>query len=344
MYRSLRPILFRLDPENAHDLILWTMQVVGSLKPVRRLLERMYAPRTTRSVEFAGLKFPNAVGLAAGFDKDGTAWRGLSSLGFGHIELGTVTPKPQSGNPKPRIFRFPAEKVLINQMGFPGKGMDYVKDNVPPPGSSIERDRINLGINIGKNKDTPNQEAVLDYLACLKTFFGRADYCVINVSSPNTMGLRDLQAKEQLSKLITELVSERNRLQAESDILFPLFVKLSPDLTDQELDDALEAISNAQADGVIATNTTIRREDMLKSDPGISGGLSGIPLKDLSTGMIKKIHHRTAGSLPIIGVGGINSPEDAMEKMDAGAELIQVYTGLVFTGPGLIPDLVEGLS
>jgi dihydroorotate dehydrogenase len=333
-----------LDPENAHDLILGIMQVAGSLRPIQRLMRKIYFPREMRSVSFAGLNFPNAVGLAAGFDKNGTAWRGLALLGFGHLELGTVTPKPQAGNSKPRIFRFPADQALINQMGFPGKGMDHVRNNIPSAGSSKERDRIILGINIGKNKDTPNQDAVLDYLACLKMFYGRADYCVINVSSPNTLGLRDLQAKGHLRKLLNQLVSERNRLQGEYDLPFPLFVKLSPDLTDQELDDALEAICEAPTDGVIAANTTTQREGFLELDPEIEGGLSGKPLKELSTRMIKNIHHRTAGSLPIIGVGGISSLEDALEKMDAGAGLVQVYSGMVFNGPGMIRDLVEGLS
>ena len=344
MYRRIRPLLFSLDPENAHDLILGLMQAVGSLRPVRGVLKKMYAPRMMRSVEFADLKFPNAVGLAAGFDKDGTAWRGLSSLGFGHIELGTVTPHPQSGNPKPRIFRFPSENALINQMGFPGKGIDFIKNNIPARGSSLERDQIILGVNFGKNKDTPNQEAVLDYLYCLKSLYDRADYCVIDVSSPNTIGLRDLQAKEHLETLLTQLIAERDRLQREYDKPLPILVKLSPDLTVQELDDALEAICGSHADGVIATNTTIQRETLLKYDPGVNGGLSGSPLKDLSTGMIKKIQQWTAGSLPIIGVGGINTFEDAKEKLDVGADLVQVYSGLVFKGPGLIRNLVEGLS
>jgi dihydroorotate dehydrogenase len=344
MYQNIKPLLFSLDPEKAHDLILGLMQAAGSLSPVQRLIRKMYYPKVMRSVAFAGLNFPNAVGLAAGFDKNATAWKGLSCLGFGHIELGTVTPRPQSGNPKPRLFRFPAETALINQMGFPGKGMDYVRSNIPSPGSSLERDRIILGINIGKNKDTPNQEAVKDYLVCLKTFYGRSDYCVINVSSPNTLGLRDLQGKDHLMMLLKQLVTERDKLQGESEKPFPLFVKLSPDLSDQELDDALEAICEIPADGVIVANTTIQRDGSLKSDLGIDGGLSGTPLKDLSTGMIRKIQRWTAGSLPIIGVGGISSPEDALEKLDAGARLVQVYSGLVFNGPGLIRELVEGLS
>ena len=343
MYRYLKPLLFRLDPENAHNLILGLLQAAGSIRPLHALLRKVYYPRKMRSVTFAGLNFPNVVGLAAGFDKNGTAWRGLSAFGFGHLELGTVTPKPQSGNPKPRIFRFPVEEALINQMGFPGAGMDYVRNNLPGPGSSPERDRIILGINIGKNRDTPNQDAILDYLACLQSFFGRADYCVINVSSPNTLGLRELQTKEHLRGLLHQLITERDRLQGENDQPFPLFVKLSPDLTDKELDDALEAIFDTPADGVIAANTTTQREGFLESDPGIDGGLSGTPLRDLSTRMIKKIHHRTGGSLPIIGVGGISSSVDAQEKLEAGAGLIQVYSGMVFRGPGLIRDLVEGL-
>jgi dihydroorotate dehydrogenase len=344
MYQRLKPLLFNMDPEQVHDLVLGIMRAAGSLGPLRRLLRKLYSPRKMQSIDFAGLKFNNQVGLAAGFDKNGTAWRGLSALGFSHIELGTVTPRAQVGNPKPRIFRFPSEEALINQMGFPGKGMDFVVNNIPYPGSSKERDSIILGINIGKNKDTPNQEAFQDYLKCLQAFFGKADYCVINVSSPNTLGLRDLQAKDHLRTLLSMLVNERDRFIVESGISFPIFVKLSPDLSDKELDDALEALTEAPADGVIATNTTIQREGFLRSDPGIQGGLSGLPLKELSTMMIKKIHHRTSGSVPIIGVGGIHSPEDALEKLDAGAGLIQIYTGMIYQGPVLVRDLIEGLA
>jgi dihydroorotate dehydrogenase len=343
MYRKLRPILFCLDPERAHNLILGLLRAAGFVSPVRKTLRDIYFPKNSRPVDFAGLSFPNPVGLAAGYDKDGTAWRGLSCLGFGHIELGTVTPRPQIGNPKPRIFRFPQQDAIINSMGFPGKGARLAAQMVSPPGPSSGRDQIILGINIGKNKDTPNELAFEDYLACLRLFYNKVDYFAVNVSSPNTLGLRELQGKEFLNDLLQKLIIERDRLRVDVNKPLPLFVKLSPDLSDQELDDALEAISGSSTDGVIATNTTIQRENLLISDPRIQGGLSGQPIKELSTSMIRKIHRRTKGTLPIIGVGGISSVDDAREKLDAGAGLVQVYSGLIFKGPGLVRELVEKL-
>lgn len=343
MYRRLRPLLFCLDPERAHNLILGLLRAAGFASPIRKILRNIYIPKNSRPVAFAGLLFPNPVGLAGGYDKNGTAWRGLSCFGFGHIELGTVTPQLQVGNPKPRIFRFPHQEAIINHMGFPGKGARFAAKMIAPPGSSPERDQIILGINIGKNKDTPNQIAVQDYLTCLRLLYKKVDYFAINVSSPNTIGLRKLQGKEFLNDLLQKLNTERNKLRVNVNKPLPLFVKLSPDLSDQELDDALEAISGSSVDGVIATNTTIQRDNLLISDPGILGGLSGKPIKDLSTSLIRKIHRRTAGTLPIIGVGGISSVEDAREKLDAGAGLVQVYSGLIFKGPGLVRELVENL-
>ncbi|NQS91009.1 MAG: quinone-dependent dihydroorotate dehydrogenase [Chloroflexi bacterium] len=343
IYGKIRPFLFGLDPECAHNLILGLIRTAGSITPIRQLLRRIFIAGSSRPVSIAGLSFQNPVGLAAGYDKNGTAWQGMASLGFGHLELGTVTPLPQAGNPKPRIFRLPHQEAIINRMGFPGRGVDYMMNMIPSPGSSPERDRIILGINIGKNKDTENQYAVQDYLKCLKLLATRADYFAINVSSPNTIGLRKLQRKEYLQVLLRELIAERDRLRVELKRPLPVFVKLSPDLSDQELDDALEAISGSSADGVIVANTTIQREVLLASYPEITGGLSGKPIKELNTIMIRKIHRRTGGRLPIIGVGGINSVEDAREKMDAGATLVQIYSGLIFHGPGLVRDLVENL-
>ena len=343
MYGRLRPLLFCLAPERAHNITFGLLRAGGSVSLVRKILRYIYFRENSQPVAFAGLSFPNPVGLAAGYDKYGTAWRGLSCLGFGHIELGTVTPRPQDGNPKPRILRFPRQEAIINHMGFPGKGARFAAKMITQPGSSLERDQIILGINIGKNKDTPNEIAVQDYLACLRLLYKKVDYFAVNVSSPNTIGLRKLQGKEFLNDLLQILITERDRLRVDVNKPLPVFVKLSPDLSDHELDDALEAISGSSADGVIATNTTIQRENLMVSDPGIRGGLSGKPLKDLSTSLIRKIHHRTAGTLPIIGVGGISSVDDAREKLDAGAGLIQVYSGLIFKGPGLVRELVENL-
>jgi len=343
MYRRIRPLLFCIDPERAHDLILSLLGAAGFISPIINILRKIYFPKIYSPVDFAGLSFPNPVGLAAGYDKNGISWRGLSLLGFGHIEIGTVTPLPQEGNPKPRIFRIPQEEALINRMGFPGKGAEFVVKMLPIPGCSLARNNIILGINIGKNKDTLIQDAAQDYIDCLRLFYDRVDYFAVNVSSPNTMGLRKLQGRDLLEGLLQELMSERDRLQLELDKPLPVFVKLSPDLSDHELDDALEAITGTSIDGVIAANTTIQRENLLDLDPGEEGGLSGKPIKELSTSMIRKIHHRTAGTLPIIGVGGISSPDDALEKMEAGAGLVQIYSGLIFQGPRLVRDLLRNL-
>jgi dihydroorotate dehydrogenase len=343
MYEYIRPLLFRLDPERAHDLTLRLLRLGGSTTIFQNILRTIYSPKNIYQVDFAGLKFPNLVGLAAGYDKDCTAWRGLSALGFGHIEIGTVTPKPQSGNPKPRIFRIPDQEAVINRMGFPGRGANFVVRMLPDPGIEPARDRIVLGMNIGRNKDTPNETAAGDYISCLRLFYKKVDYFAVNVSSPNTIGLRELQGREFLGDLLKNIIAERDKLREDLTKPLPVFVKLSPDLSDQELDDALTAIIGSSTDGVIATNTTVKRPGMLDPDQGINGGLSGKPLKDLSTSLIRKIHRRTEGKLPIIGVGGINSVEDARVKMDAGAGLVQIYSGLVYKGPALVREIVENL-
>lgn len=341
MYQYLRPLLFRLDPERAHNLTVGLMRLAGSLPPVRALLRRVYAPQHQHPVEVFDLTFPNAVGLAAGYDKDGLAWRGLTTLGFGHIEVGTVTPLPQAGNARPRVFRIPQENAVINRMGFPGRGADFVARQLSPVSrlsSPVPRlpSPVILGVNIGKNKDTPNEEAARDYLYLMEKFAPLADYLAVNVSSPNTVGLRRLQAREALEGLLAQLAEARLR----SPVPRPILVKLAPDLTDSELDDALGAIMDTGMDGVIATNTTIGREGLRSMVGEESGGLSGLPLRQRSTEMVRQIHLRTGGRLPIIGVGGIASPSDAQEKLDAGASLVQVYTGMIFRGPGLVREIV----
>ncbi|MBS1248472.1 MAG: Dihydroorotate dehydrogenase (quinone) [Chloroflexi bacterium] len=337
MYQLLRPLLFQLDPERAHDLTLGLLRLAGALPPVRGTLRRVFAPQHQSSVEVLGLTFPNSVGLAAGYDKDGLAWRGLSTLGFGHIEVGTVTPRPQAGNPRPRIFRIPEERAVINRMGFPGRGADFVfsqLSSAPRPPSPVI-----LGINIGKNKDTPNAEAARDYLALMEKFAPVVDYFAVNVSSPNTVGLRRLQARDRLEDLLAQLAAARRW----SPFPRPILVKLAPDLTDAELDDALGAVMDMGMDGVIATNTTVKRQGLRSPVREENGGLSGAPLRQRSTAMVREIYRRTKGELPIVGVGGIASPEDVQEKLDAGASLVQVYTGLIYRGPGLVREIVEGV-
>jgi dihydroorotate dehydrogenase len=290
-------------------------------------------------VEVFGLKFQNPIGLAAGYDKDGLGWRGLACLGFSHIEVGTVTPQPQPGNPRPRLFRLVEERGLINRMGFPGVGANYVARNLRgsrPYG-------LVLGVNLGKNKDTPLEEAARDYLSLMQTFASLADYLAINVSSPNTLGLRSLQARDSLGDLLTLLVEQRRAQVQQLGHPLPLLVKLAPDLTDEELDDALYAILSTGMDGVIATNTTTSREGLQTPLARESGGLSGVPLRQRSTQMIRQIFARTQGKLPIIGVGGVSNVEDVKEKLDAGAALVQLYTGLIYEGPGLVQKILRGL-
>ncbi len=345
LYPRLRPLLFRLEPEQAHHLSLNMIRLAGHLPPVAAFLRARYrAPE--QAVEAFGLRFSNPVGLAAGYDKDGLGWHGLAALGFGHIEIGTVTPLPQPGNPQPRVFRIPSAQGLINRMGFPGLGAEFVARQMQgkrPQG-------LVLGVNLGKNKTTPNAEAASDYIRLIQVFAPLADYLAINISSPNTVGLRELQGKAALTGLLVEVAAER-KIQANlHKKAVPVLVKLAPDLSDGELDDALDAILNAGMDGVIATNTTVSRAP-LGAYAGLnpqtaaeSGGLSGTPLEAMSTAMVAKILQRTAGRLPVIGVGGITDAASARRKLDAGAALVQVYTGLVYAGPGLVQQIMRGLT
>lgn len=339
MYRIFKPILFNLDPENVHHFSLLLLRIVGASHALRGVLSWMYqAPQ--KPVYILGLPFPNPIGIAAGFDKDGLAWQGLSCLGFGHVEIGTVTPQPQSGNPRPRLFRLPKDRALINRMGFPGKGADYVKKQL----TGWRPSELMLGVNLGVNKETHIEQVAEDYRQLINTFASLANYLVINVSSPNTVGLRRLQAKEVLDELLSDLNQARVNQQSVLGHPIPLLVKLAPDLTDHELDDALDVIQSREMDGVIATNTTVTRPGANSIDAREIGGLSGAPLRTLSTEMVRKIYQRTQGHLPIIGAGGVMTVEDAKEKLDAGAALVQIYTGLVFEGPGLGRHILRGLS
>jgi len=339
IYRFLRPMLFRLDPEAAHALTLRLLRSVGSWDLLAKWVRSWYAV-PSEPVKAFGLTFPNWVGLAAGYDKDGTGWRGLACLGFGHIEMGTVTLQPQAGNPRPRLYRLVEDRALINRMGFPGVGADSVSQALQ---SRRSTDLI-LGVNLGKNKDTPLEDAARDYQELLVRFAPLADYLAINVSSPNTVGLRRLQARQALEDLLGVLIPQRDRLAGELSRSIPLLVKLAPDLEDAELEDALGAMLGAGVDGVIATNTTLQRGGLNSPYRTETGGLSGAPLRSASTGMVKKIVSLTAGKLPVIAVGGVMDAGDAREKLDAGAVLVQVYTGLVYAGPRLVKDILTGLK
>ena len=344
MYPVVRGLLFRLEPERAHGLTLSLLRLVGRLPPLAAAVRLWFAVED-KPVWAFGLAFKNPVGLAAGYDKDGRAWRGLACLGFSHIEVGTVTPRPQRGNPRPRLARLPQEKALVNRLGFPSQGAEYLRRQMQgkrPAG-------IRLGINLGKNKDTPLEAAAQDYLELLELCTPLADYLVVNVSSPNTIGLRRLQARQALEGLLAQLAQRRRDLAERSKGRPPLLVKLAPDLSDAELDDALQVVLATGMDGVIATNTTVSRETVgpraldHAAWAVYAGGLSGQPLRRLSTEMVAKIYARTGGKLPIIGVGGVMGAQDAREKLDAGATLVQVYTGLVYRGPGLVKEILRSL-
>jgi dihydroorotate dehydrogenase len=338
IYQTVRPILFRLEPEMAHDLTLDALRLAQALPPLAALLRNMFAV-PSRPVQVFGLQFPNRVGLAAGYDKDGVAWRGLACLGFGHIEIGTVTLKPQSGNSRPRVFRLPGDRALINRMGFPGRGAEFARRNLRssrPPG-------LVLGVNLGKNKDTPLEKAGQDYLALMKIFSPLADYLAINVSSPNTIGLRRLQARDALDNLLGVLQAERLEHERRQGRKVPILIKLAPDLTPDELADAVQVIQARGMDGIIAANTTLSRDGILSARAREAGGLSGAPLAKRSTAMIHEISRLTDGKLPVIGVGGVMGPDEARAKLDAGAALVQVYTGLVYGGPGLVKQILSGV-
>ena len=338
MYDLLRPLIFRLPPEHAHALTLGLLRFAGATAIGRRVVRMLFAPlQPGPAVSVCGLNFAHPVGLAAGYDKDGLGWRGLAALGFSHIELGTVTRAPQPGNPTPRIFRLVEDRAVINRMGFPSRGAVFLAQRLAgkrPAG-------VILGVNIGKNKDTPLERAADDYLALLRTFAPLADYLAVNVSSPNTPGLRQLQGQDALARLLQPLAEERQNQVRALGRPVPILVKLAPDLAASELDAALAAILATGMDGVIISNTTLRREVLRSGRAGETGGLSGAPLCDLNTSMIRRVARIAGGKLPIIASGGVMSPEDYRGKLAAGATLVQLYTGLIYAGPGLMRQVLR---
>lgn len=340
MYRLLiRPILFLLPPEKAHHFTLFILKIFLFIPFVRQMVKQVFLiknPKLKRSV--LGLEFENPVGLAAGFDKDGKHYRAMECLGFGFIEIGTVTPKAQAGNPQPRMFRLSKDEGLINRMGFNNEGVEAMTARLKNRPKSLI-----IGGNIGKNKNTPNENAVDDYVFCFETLFQYVDYFVVNVSSPNTPGLRDLQDKEPLTKLLSKL----QELNHEKPAPKPILLKIAPDLSDSQLEDIVEIVGVTKIDGVIATNTTISRDGLSETKDNLQkigeGGLSGKPLKQRSTEVIRYLNKKTNGRMTIIGAGGISSAEDAIEKLDAGASLIQVYTGMIYEGPALVRKINKAI-
>jgi dihydroorotate dehydrogenase len=337
MYPLARPFLFGLDAERAHGLGLRALEAAyrSGLSP---LLAKPPAPLPTRAF---GLTFPNPVGLAAGLDKNGEHIDALLALGFGFVEIGTVTPKAQAGNPKPRMFRLPAHEAIINRLGFNNTGVDALVRNV-------ERARRQgtglLGINIGKNRTTPNEIAEGDYMYCLSRVYPLADYVTVNISSPNTAGLRELQEEQLLRRLISILREEQERLAAKHGRRVPMLVKIAPDLSDADIEACARVLNELEVDGVVATNTTIARTAVEGSPhAGEAGGLSGRPLMGQSTTVLRMMRTRLPESVPLVGVGGILSGADAVTKMAAGATLVQCYTGLVYRGPALIQECVEAM-
>jgi dihydroorotate dehydrogenase len=338
-----KPYFFRQDPEDAHEFAVRALARLGRVRPLCALLERwaQLDPAAHRPIECFGLKFPNAVGLAAGFDKNGEAWPAAAALGFGHVEIGTVTLHAQPGNPRPRLFRFPSEEAVINRMGFNNEGAAALAERLmrlPGPGERV----IPVGVNLGKTKVTPLEQATADYLESFRLLAAHADYVAINVSSPNTPGLRELQDAAWLQPLLAALVAENKTRSLAGKPRRPLLLKIAPDLTFPQIDAALGVVADLGLDGIIATNTTLARPGTFAT-VNQAGGLSGKPLRRRSTEIINYISRATRGRLPIIGVGGIVDVESAAAKLDAGATLVQVYTGMIYRGPFFAAELARGL-
>lgn len=336
MYKLLlRPIFFLFAPEKAHHLVVGLFKALLQVPGMGAMIRSIYGvPDKRLEREVFGLRFPNPVGLAAGFDKDAAFYAQFSNLGFGFIEVGTITPKGQEGNPQPRMFRLPKDSGLINRMGFNNSGVAVAKARLKG------RDpRFIIGGNIGKNKLTPNENALDDYLICFRELHDVVDYFVVNVSSPNTPGLRALQDKEPLMRILSALKAENIKFAIQR----PILLKIAPDLTDAQLDDIIEIVRETKIDGIIATNTTISRSGLKTPIAEIEqmgmGGLSGSPVRQRSTEVIRYLHTQSQGAFPIIGVGGIHSAADALEKLDAGASLVQVYTGFIYEGPALVKEI-----
>jgi dihydroorotate dehydrogenase len=341
MYKALiRPLLFSFSPEKVHHFTFSFVRLIHNIPGKRWALRQFFAP-TNQSWEkqVMGLRFKNPVGLAAGFDKDGKAYKELASFGFGFIEVGTVTPRPQPGNPQPRLFRLPADKGLINRMGFNNEGVEALVRRLKKRKSGD----LVIGGNIGKNKTTPNDRATEDYQTCFRALFPYVDYFVVNVSSPNTPNLRDLQDKEPLTQLLQTLQNENK----EKDFPKPILLKIAPDLTDGQIKDIIEIVGETDIAGVIATNTTISRENLRTGSQRVenigAGGLSGAPVRQRSTQVIQALREGIGPEKCIIGVGGIFTARDAKEKLNAGADLVQVYTGFIYEGPAMVKRILKGL-
>jgi len=344
MYQNLlKPLLFLMSPEKAHHFSMLMLGIAIRIPGVAWVLkQRFNSGIFDTSVNICGIEFPNSVGVAAGFDKDARYLRELQVLGFGHVEVGTLTPLAQSGNPRPRLFRLKIDSALLNRMGFNNEGVNDAVSRLKRRPSGLI-----VGGNIGRNKITSNEDAISDYIKCFDALHPHVDYFVVNVSSPNTPGLRELQDRKPLSALLRAIVKRNNETQlSPNSQRRPVFLKIAPDMTNPQLDDVIEIILSEKVDGVIATNTTISRSNLkTKSVDDLgSGGISGAPLSTRSTEVISYLHKKSAGAFPIIGVGGIDSLLDAQEKISAGASLVQVYSGFIYRGPRLVREIRKGLK
>ena len=341
MYHLLRPILFRMEAERSHDVVFGAMRALYRVPGASALMRRRYGARVPRlPVELMGLQFPNPVGLAAGLDKDGRNIHPLADIGFGWLEIGTVTPRPQPGNPGRRLYRLPRAQALINRMGFNSVGVDALVRNIsrrPKPGL--------LGINIGKNRDTPIEHAIDDYLYCLRAVYVHAAYIAVNISSPNTPGLRALQEEQRLAGLLQALKLEQTALARAHGLYVPIALKIDPDMDGAQIEAVARQVLHHRFDAVIATNTTLKRpgveHELLANE---SGGMSGAPLRALATRTIRLLYAQLRGAVPIIGVGGIETAGDAWDKLVAGADAVQVYTSFIYNGPDLVRTIVTGLA
>ena len=339
MYSLLKPLLFQMSAERAHYFAMDALQTLCSLPGGKAMTRSIWGPsKNQKPVKLLGLEFPHPVGLAAGFDKDARWVDELENLGFAFIEIGTVTPKPQDGNPKPRLFRLPADKGLINRMGFNNGGVQAAADRL-----ARRKGQCIIGGNIGKNKVTPNEEATSDYLKCFDVLYPQVDYFVVNVSSPNTPGLRELQEREPLTRLLAS-INEKNLATGAPK---PVLLKIAPDLNPHQVEDIVALVKETGTSGIVLSNTTISRDGLSTPSSTVeaigAGGLSGDPVRERSTALIRMVRELAGPDLPIIGVGGIRTAEHAQEKLDAGANLVQVYTGFIYEGPGTVSNILKDL-
>ena len=346
MYKQIRSLLFCFDPEWVHYFAMNGLKFLCSIAPIKKLISNIYTPKTKENTPYSlfQIAFPNRVGLAAGFDKNARYLNELQALGFGFVEIGTVTPLPQTGNDKPRLFRLPKDKALINRMGFNNDGVEAVVERLKKINNEQTTNKIIIGGNIGKNKMTPNEDAWKDYEKCFIALHDYVDYFVVNVSSPNTPGLRQLQEKDALHKILTNLQSHNVHFKIQK----PILLKIAPDLTTEQIDEVIALALEIKLDGLVAANTTISRDHLLTPESQLkaiaAGGLSGQPLRERSTEIIHYIHQKTNGQIPVIASGGIFTGADAKEKLKAGASLVQVWTGFVYEGPSIVKNICKEIN